>query len=255
MIRTLVGAVFRPQVAAQTLHRAEKSASSPRGDVQRRAGTVAVLGAGHGGMSLAAYLGQLGHEVFLWNRSPGPIEQVIACGGIRLQMPDREASVARVAIATTEIADVLAAADLVLVAAPACRTARPLRGPVRRSSATGKRSYCCPGGRAGPWSFAECYGNSAAGLALCWARLTLSPFAARTTGPANAVIFGAKAEVSVAALPAVDTSALITECRRFLPMVRSARSVLRHRTFQRRRDLAPGHHVAERVPDYSGRRV
>ena len=253
MIRTLVGAVFRPQVAAQTLHRAEKSASSPRGDVRRRAGTVAVLGAGHGGMSLAAYLGQLGHEVFLWNRSPGPIEPVVASGGIRLQMPDREASVARLAIATTEIADVLSAADLVLIAAPACAHAS-IAGPVRHSSVTGKRSCCCPVGRAGHWRLAVCYGSSDAAPGIVLGEANTFPFAARTTGPANAVIFGAKAEVSVAALPAIDTSALITECPAFPADGAVRRLGFAHRTFQRRRNLAPGHYATKRKPD-CGRRI
>jgi opine dehydrogenase len=52
------------------------------------------------------------------------------------------------------------------------------------------------------------------------------PFAARTTGPAEAVVYGAKSELTVAALPARDTSALVAKCRAVLPMLTPARSVL-----------------------------
>jgi NADPH-dependent glutamate synthase beta subunit-like oxidoreductase len=41
---------------------------SPVAPVTERS-TVAVLGAGHGGLALAGYLSQHGHRVALWNRS------------------------------------------------------------------------------------------------------------------------------------------------------------------------------------------
>src|SRR5437870_1630037 len=49
--------------------------------------SVAVLGAGHGGLALAGYLAQQGHRVSLWNRSPGRLAPVAALGGVRLGLP------------------------------------------------------------------------------------------------------------------------------------------------------------------------
>jgi opine dehydrogenase len=52
------------------------------------------------------------------------------------------------------------------------------------------------------------------------------PVAARNVGPAAAVIFGTKAEVLAAALPATRTPQLLAACRPLLPMLAPARSVL-----------------------------
>ena len=49
--------------------------------------SVAVLGAGHGGLALAGYLAQQGHRVALWNRSAARIAPVAELGGIRLTQP------------------------------------------------------------------------------------------------------------------------------------------------------------------------
>jgi opine dehydrogenase len=52
------------------------------------------------------------------------------------------------------------------------------------------------------------------------------PIAARNTGVAEAVIFGTKAELLAASLPADRTEDLIATCCPFLPMIVPARSVL-----------------------------
>jgi opine dehydrogenase len=46
--------------------------------------SIAVLGAGHGGQGLAAYLALNGHDVHLFNRSQSRIEPIIRQGGIRV---------------------------------------------------------------------------------------------------------------------------------------------------------------------------
>src|SRR6185312_4566803 len=46
--------------------------------------SVAVLGAGHGGLALAGDLALRGFRVHLWNRSAGPLAKVRSEGGIRL---------------------------------------------------------------------------------------------------------------------------------------------------------------------------
>jgi opine dehydrogenase len=65
----------------------------------------------------------------------------------------------------------------------------------------------------------------------CRAHVTLGeantfPFASRCNGLGSAVIYGAKAEVQAAALPAMRTPELLAACRPLLPMLAPARSVL-----------------------------
>ena len=46
---------------------------------------IAVLGAGHAGTAMAAYLGAIGYEVNLYNRTPGNIHSIQQLGGIFLR--------------------------------------------------------------------------------------------------------------------------------------------------------------------------
>src|SRR5690242_9230253 len=81
--------------------------------------SVAILGAGNGGLALAGYLAQQGQRVALWNRSAERVAPVVALGGIRLTLPGSSAVVANIPLATTDLAAAVSSARLVLVAVPA----------------------------------------------------------------------------------------------------------------------------------------
>src|SRR5262245_1844706 len=80
---------------------------------------VAILGAGNGGLALAAFLAQHGHRVALWNRSLAPVAAVARCGGITLTTANGSAQVS-IPLATTDISDAVSDVPLLLVAVPAC---------------------------------------------------------------------------------------------------------------------------------------
>jgi opine dehydrogenase len=190
-----------------------------------RALSVAVLGAGHGGLALAGYLAQQGHRVRLWNRSPARVAPVAALGGIRLVRPGSDRAFAPVAAATSSMAAALAGARVVLVAVPACGHADVARAcaPHLRD---GQAVLLLPGRTGGALEF-----RSVLREAGCRARVLLGeantfPFAARAVGPADAVIYGAKSELFAAALPATETPELLAACRPLLPMLAPAGSVL-----------------------------
>lgn len=79
--------------------------------------TVAILGAGAGGLSSAVELSQAGHAVRLWNRSPGTLEpyrdRVIPHSGV---LGDGSVTVRMV---TTDMRAAVAGADVVVVCVPA----------------------------------------------------------------------------------------------------------------------------------------
>jgi opine dehydrogenase len=184
--------------------------------------SVAILGAGHGGLALAGTLARQGHSVALWNRSADRVEAVAALGGIRL---GPGASPAPVRVATTHVAEALAGVRLVLVAVPACGHADVARAcaPHLRD---GQAVLLLPGRTGGALEFRRVL--RAAG---CRARILLGeantfPVASRCVGPANAVVFGVKAEVTAAALPATRTPELLAAFRPLLPMLTADRSVL-----------------------------
>ncbi|WP_190814342.1 NAD/NADP octopine/nopaline dehydrogenase family protein [Saccharopolyspora pogona] len=79
--------------------------------------TVAVLGAGAGGLSAAAELSGAGHRVRLWNRNPATLDRNVHNGRIRYTgilgtgevWPD---------LVTTDLADAISSADVVVVCLP-----------------------------------------------------------------------------------------------------------------------------------------
>lgn len=186
---------------------------------------VALLGAGHGGLALAALLARQGHRVSLWNRSPQRLAAVRQQGGVRLTTPTSADSHAPIAVATSNIAAALAGTRLVLVAVPASGHAEVARAcaPHLRD---GQAVLLLPGRTGGSLEF-----RRALDVAGCRARILLGeastfPLAARTVAPAKAVVFGIKSEMTAAALPAVRTAALLAAFRPVLPMLRPVRSVL-----------------------------
>ena len=79
---------------------------------------VAVLGAGPGGVAAAAALARRGHEVRLFNRSPGRIAAIAAAGGVEIEGELGEEFVP-LALATSDVSAAVEGADLVLCCAPA----------------------------------------------------------------------------------------------------------------------------------------
>lgn len=79
---------------------------------------VAVLGAGAGGLSALVELTHAGHDVRLWNRNPATLRPLLEAGGIRHEgvLGDGFVTPSR---ATTDLAEALDGADVVVVCLPA----------------------------------------------------------------------------------------------------------------------------------------
>jgi opine dehydrogenase len=187
--------------------------------------SVAILGAGHGGLALAGYLARQGHRVVLWNRSPQRVAPVAIQGGINLTLPGSPAAFAPVARATCNITAALADTRLVLVAVPASGHADVARlcAPHLRD---GQTVLLLPGRTGGALEFRSVLRQYGCRANILLGEADTFPFAARCVGPAAAMVYGAKAEVLAAALPATRTADLLAAWRPLLPMLALARSVL-----------------------------
>jgi opine dehydrogenase len=193
--------------------------------VLQRKTSVTILGAGHGGLALAGTLARQGHSVALWNRSAARVEAVSALGGIRLGPPAAASPPAPVRIATTDMAAALAHARLVLVAVPACGHADVARACVPHLR-DGQAVLLLPGRTGGALEFRRSLRTAGCRARILLGEANTFPVASRCNGPASAVVFGVKAEVTAAALPATRTPELIAAFRPVLPMLVAARSVL-----------------------------
>ena len=80
--------------------------------------TVAILGAGAGGLSSAVELGRAGHEVRLWNRNEATIRPYEARGAVAYRGVLGEGS-EKLSTVTSCLDEALAGADVVVVCLPA----------------------------------------------------------------------------------------------------------------------------------------
>jgi opine dehydrogenase len=187
--------------------------------------SVAVLGAGHGGLALAGRLAHQGHRVALWNRSPERIDPVARLGGIRVKAPDRTTSFGPVATATTDLGLALAGARRILVTVPASGHADVARrcAPHLRD---GHTVLLLPGRTGGALEFRRVLRRAGCRARVLLGETNTFPLASRSVAPASTVVHAAKAEVLAAALPAVRTPRLLAAWRAVLPALAPARSVL-----------------------------
>jgi opine dehydrogenase len=205
--------------------RPAQPACAPRNVGQRRLRSVAVLGAGHGGTALAGMLARRGHRVALWNRSPERLDAVRNGGRIHLTLPGGANAEVSIARATSGIAVALAAAEVVLVAVPASGHV-----DVAQSAAPhlrdGQTVLLLPGRTGGALEFRRVLREAGCGARILLAEANTFPIAARSTGPARAVVFAEKSELLAAALPSARNGELLEACRPILPMIAPCRSVL-----------------------------
>jgi opine dehydrogenase len=123
------------------------------------------------------------------------------------------------------MSEALAGVRRVLVAVPASGHADVARraAPYLRD---GQTVLLLPGRTGGSLEFRQVLRSSGCRARILVGEAETFPFAARTVGPAEAVIFGAKAQVLAAAMPANRTAELVALCRPLLPMLSPTRSVL-----------------------------
>jgi len=182
-----------------------------------------VIGAGHGGQALAAYLALRGEKVSLYNRSPEPIEVIRRRGGIKLE--GALSGLARLECASCDLEEVLDGARIVLVVIPASAHRQLARAmaPYLQADQT---IVLNPGRTLGAVEFSHVLREAGAPPAITVAETDTFVFASRRVEPGVSHINRVKRRVRVAALPAYRTAAVLNTLRRVLPQFVAARNVL-----------------------------
>lgn len=185
--------------------------------------TFAVIGAGHGGQAIAAYLADRGFPVRLLNRTFDRIRPIVEEGGIVL---DGEVSgFGRVGLATTDAALAVSGALIIMVVVPATahRTVARWLAPHLRD---GQYIVLNPGRTGGAFEFEHTLRRAGCAADVTVAEAQTFLFASRVTGPARVRVYGIKRRVPVAALPASRTADLVRLLQRAFPQFTGAPSVL-----------------------------
>jgi len=186
---------------------------------------ITVIGAGHGGKSMAAEMAMRGFPVTLYNRTEANIEAIRLRQGIEITTEDGSGHFGQLACVTSDLEEALANARLVMVVIPASghRDVALCAAPYLRD---GQVVVLNPGRTGGALEFAE--GLKAAECParpiICEAETFL--FAARSMGPAQARIFRTKFSVPLAAMPTTRTAEAVSLVQQVYPQFIPAKSVL-----------------------------
>lgn len=184
----------------------------------------AVIGAGHGGQAMAAYLSMRGYPVNLHSRSAARLEPIRANGFIRLQ--GAYTGLGRPRVVTTDLDEALDGADVVMVAVPANahRTLAVQAAPHLRPH---QIVVLNPGRTGGALEFRATLTAMGYGESVRVAEAQTFIYASRTVGPGVSRVFSVKRSVPVAALPAIHTADVLRKLRPAFPQFVPAVNVLK----------------------------
>lgn len=186
---------------------------------------IAVIGAGHGGKAMAADLAIQGYAVRLYNRTYKHVEVIAARGGIELTLEDGQQAFGRLQVVTSEIAEALDGARLIMVVVPACAH-RDIAQIVAPHLTDNQIVVLNPGRTGGALEFHQVLREYECTVDPVIAEAETFLFASRSEGPAEAHIFRRKNSLPLAALPATHTQEALDVVGEIYPQFIAAPNVL-----------------------------
>jgi opine dehydrogenase len=189
-------------------------------------GMWTVVGAGHGGKTMAAHLGLMGVPVTLYNRTLAKVKLIKVRGGIELTARNgAPRGFGRIELVTSDMAEALAVARVIMVVVPAT---------AHRSVAQAMAPHLCdgqivvlnPGRTGGCLEFIKTLRDSACQADVTVAEAETLLYACRSEGPAQARILRMKDAVPLAALPATRTPMVLDALRDAFPQFIDGQTVL-----------------------------
>ena len=168
-----------------------------------------VIGAGHGGKAMAAHLALMGFRVTLFNRTFDHIAALKARGGIDLESAEGGPhGFAKLAFVTSDIAEALQDAQMIMVVVPSSAHADVARS-VAPHLKDGQIIVLHPGRTCGTLEFVKALRDQGCTADVTVAEAETFIYASRSDGPAQARIFRIKEAVPLAALPATRTKVVL----------------------------------------------
>lgn len=163
---------------------------------------IAVLGGGHGCYAAAADLSEQGHEVGLWRRDAQQLAPLLERPVITLKDESgaREVEIARV---STDIAEVLAGAELVVVPVPAVAQ-RDIAIAMAPHLTDGQVVFLPPG-TFGSWVMSEIVREQGSTAQVSWAETGTLPWLARKHSDTSVNISARATRLPTGVYPARDT--------------------------------------------------
>lgn len=168
-----------------------------------------VIGAGHGGKTMAAHLALLGAQVTLYNRTLEHIQVIKARGGIEMESYEGGPhGFAKLELATSDIEEALRGAEVIMVVVPSSAHIDIARctAPYLRDD---QIVILHPGRTCGAIEFIQVLRENDCAANIIVSEAETFIYASRSDGPAQARIFRIKEAVPLAALPATRTQEVL----------------------------------------------
>jgi len=183
-----------------------------------------VLGAGNGGLAMAAHLVLKGFEVKLYNRSQPRLNPVIARGGI--EITGQVEGFAPISVATTDPEEAIKNVDVLMVVVPA-NGHRFIAQKVATYLEDGQIVLLNPGRTGGAIEFRNVLREEGCRADVIVAEAQTFIYASRALNPAQVHIYRIKNSIPVAALPKTDTDKSLQLIRQAFPEFVKAENVLK----------------------------
>ena len=185
--------------------------------------TWAVIGGGNGGQSLAGHLALMGFAVRLYDIFPQTIEAIRSVGGI--QVDGAVSGLGKIDLASTDIAQAVDGADIVMVVAPAVAH-RDIAANCAPHLADGQIIFIHPGATGGALEFNQGLLDQKCNKSVTLAEAESLLYACRSQKPGHTTVFGIKNELMVAALPATTTRGVVKLLNKAFPQLYAGSNVL-----------------------------
>ncbi len=185
-----------------------------------------VVGAGHGGKSMAAHLAIMGFDVTLYNRTADNVLAIKRRGGIDLESyQGGPRGFGRLKCVTSDMGEALAGTDIIMVVLPSTAHAGVGKeaAPHLRD---GQIIVLHPGRTGGALEMVKVLKDCGCQADVTVAEAETLIYASRSDGPAQARIFGIKEAVPLAALPASRTQDVLDALAPAYPQFIDGTSVL-----------------------------
>jgi len=202
------------------------AAEEPLGEIEpgHELPTFCVLGAGPGGIAMAAHLALTGCRVNLFTRNPERLAPIQARGGV--DVTGEVEGFASLNAITTNAAEAIDNADILMVVVPATahRSIAQIIAPHLRD---GQVLVLNPGRTGGAWEVAQVIQAQNPSVRPYLADAQTLLYAARMTNPGQVHIFGIKNSVPLATLPAYQIADILPVIRTVLPQFVPGDNVLK----------------------------
>lgn len=190
---------------------------------QKKQLSFAVIGGGHGGQGIAAYLAWLGHKVNLYNRTLSKVSRIKEQGYIEMEGVINAAG--RLNLVTDNIGHAIEGADIIMVTVPA-NAHKSIAALLAPHVSEEQYIVLNPGRTGGALEFNSIIRRSSSGKNICIVEAQTLLFACRVVDEGRVSILSKKNEVKVAALPAVRTKEFISLIKGIIPEFVETNSVL-----------------------------